>query len=260
MVNMKDCKLIVTDLDGTLLRNDKSISKFTIETLNECRRQGILVAFATGRPVRGVEAIKNVFEPDILINHNGAVFNQGDHQVSLGISAVQLREMLAEIFSAFPNTEVGIESGDIFYANYDVTKNWPEEDEPCRVDDFSELEIPYADKVLINLNDNIEEIRSCLSNECYLEIADGTIGMIMSKEATKFNAIATICDVLEIRPTEAICFGDDDNDISMIQGCGIGVAMNNANGRVKEVADALCLSNEEDGVATWIREFVLDEM
>ena len=254
---MQNCKLIVTDLDGTLLRNDKSISDFTLETLKECRSKGILIAFATARPVRGVVAIREVFEPDILINHNGAVFNHGAHQTSLGIRKEQLDKMLINILAAYPQAEIGIESNDIFYANYDVTKNWPGESYMTADANFAGLELDYADKVLISLSDDIEMLESFLPDECYLEIADGFMGMVMSKEATKWSAISSLCNALKISPSEVICFGDDNNDISMIQGCAVGVAMENANQLVKDVADVVCLSNEDDGVARWIREFVL---
>lgn len=254
---MKNCKLIVTDLDGTLLRNDKSISDFTLETLEACRRRGILIAFATARPVRGVVTIREWFEPDILINHNGAVFRYEQEQISLGINREQLDEIVGKVFSAFPDAEVGIESDDVFYANYDVTKNWP--NEPYMMTDahFSEHDIKYADKILVSLNDNIEALRTCLLDDCYLEVADGFMGMIMSKAATKFNAITAICNSLSIDPSEIVCFGDDDNDLSMLQGCGIGIAVENANDKVKEIADRICSSNENDGVAKWIQEFIL---
>jgi len=254
---MKNCKLIVTDLDGTLLRNDKSISDFTLETLEECRRRGILIAFATARPVRGVVAIKEVFEPDILINHNGAVFRHKEEQVSLGIDQEQLVAMLEKIFTTFPDAEVGIESDDIFYANYDVTKNWPNEPYMMTEANFTEHEIKYADKILVSLSDEVKKLNLCLSDDCYLEIADGFMGMIMSKQATKWGAITSICDTLGINQSEVVCFGDDNNDISMLKGCAIGVAVANANQAVLEIAEEVTLSNEADGVAKWIREFIL---
>jgi len=255
---MKRCKLIVTDLDGTLLRNDKSISTFTLEILNECRKRGVLIAFATARPVRGVEQVRKIFEPDVLINHNGAVFAYEGNQVSLGIDKVSLDNLLENIFKVFPGAEVGAEANDIFYANYDVTKYWKDESFMRTETSFVGAELAYGDKVLVSLNDiDINVLAACLPTSCYLEVADGFMGMIMSKKATKFNAITSFCDAWEIHSSEVICFGDDDNDISMISGCGIGVAMENANERVKSIADVVCLTNEKDGVAQWINEFVL---
>ena len=255
---MNNCKLIVSDLDGTLLRNDKSVSEFTLKTLKSCRNEGILVGFATARPVRGVAKIREIFEPDILINHNGAVSLHSDLQYLLGINQEHLHELLKRTLSAFPNAEIGVESNDVFYANYDVTKNWPDEIYTKVNPDFVGLKVDYADKILVCLkNIDVKELRSYLPGDCYLEVADGVMGMIMSKGATKFNSIVSVCNALGISPSEVICFGDDNNDISMIQGCGVGIAVDNANTAVKEVADVVCLSNENDGVARWLQEFVL---
>lgn len=257
---MKNCKLIVTDLDWTLLRNDKSISEFTLATLKACRSQGILIGFATARPIRGVATVRAIFEPDILINHNGAVFTHGNHQVSLGISREHLSEVLAKILAVFPHAEIGVEADDVLYANYDVTKNWPDEPYMKAKADFAELSLTYADKVLVCLKSvDLERLQSYLPDDCYLEVADGVMGMIMSKKASKFNGIVAVCEALGINLADVVCFGDDNNDISMIQGCGIGVSVANANAAVKEVADRECLSNENDGVAKWIRTNILNK-
>jgi len=255
---MKKCKLIVADLDGTLLRNDKSISRFTIETLMACRNRGILVGFATARPIRGVAEIRELFEPDILINHNGAVFAHGDLQDSLGINGEQLCGLLEKILSDFPNAEIGVEADDVLYANYDVTKHWPGWSHTWTA--FAEPQFEYADKILVSLhNVDVEVLKSYLPEECYLEVADGVMGMVMSKRATKFKSIVSVCDALGISPSDVICFGDDNNDISMIEGCGVGVAMENAHVMVKEAADVVCLSNENDGVARWILDNLLSD-
>ena len=257
---MKNCKLIVTDLDGTLLRNDKSISKFTLETLKACRNQGILIGFATARPIRGVAQIREVFEPDILITHNGAVFTHGEHQVSMGISGKQVRIFLEKILSDFPYAEIGVESDDVFWANYDVTKNWLGETYMQLTSMLDGLDIKCADKILVCLKTvDPHTLRLYLPDDCYLEIADDVMGMIMRKQATKFNGIVSICNALGISPSEVVSFGDDNNDISMIQGCAVGVAVNNANLKVKNAADVVCESNENDGVAKWIQGAILGE-
>ena len=163
------------------------------------------------------------------------------------------------LLSAFPNAEIGVESDDVFYANYDVTKNWPDEPYTMAEADFAGLRLTQADKMLISLNGvDVHVLKSCLPANCYLEIADGVMGMVMNKQATKWDGIVSICDDLGIRPSEVVCFGDDHNDISMIQGCGVGVAVENANAQVLEVADEVCLSNEHDGPAVWMRQFVLE--
>ena len=69
------------------------------------------------------------------------------------------------------------------------------------------------------------------------------------KDATKEKAITALCDYLKLSPQKIAAFGDDFNDIGMLKLCGKGIAMQNAIDEVKQVADEICLSNEEDGVA-----------
>ena len=74
----------------------------------------------------------------------------------------------------------------------------------------------------------------------------------MSGEATKWNGILAMLDADGIAPEEAICFGDDHDDIEPLRRCGRGVAVANALDIVKEAADDLTLSNDEDGVAVYL--------
>lgn len=68
-------KMIITDLDNTLLRNDKTISDYTASVLNKCRQNGIKIIFATARPAR--VAKHDIFTPDAIIADNGAIINCG---------------------------------------------------------------------------------------------------------------------------------------------------------------------------------------
>ena len=74
---------------------------------------------------------------------------------------------------------------------------------------------------------------------------------------TKEKAIEVLCDHLKITPLQIAAFGDDFNDIGMLKLCGKGIAMKNAIPEVQQVADGVCKSNEEDGVANWIKENLL---
>ena len=256
---MENCKLIIFDLDKTLLRDDKTISDFTVETLNSCRKRGILIGFATARPVRGVEMVRSFFEPDILINHNGAMFQKGDKQEVIGIKKADLIAVLARIESLYPAAEVAVETTQTLYANYDVTKRWLGERYIFCENGFEEVDFDDVVKVLIDLKGiDTSLIRENLPSSCYMDVADGDMGMIMSVKATKMGAISAICEWLEIDLADVVAFGDDNNDILMIEGCGVGIAMENAIEMVKEVADGFCLSNEADGPAKWVLENVLE--
>ena len=81
--------------------------------------------------------------------------------------------------------------------------------------------------------------------------------MIMRKEATKSNGINYLAKLYGIDIKDVIAFGDDYNDVDMLKFCGIGVCVKNAVNDAKEVADEVCETNENDGVAKWIVKNVL---
>jgi hydroxymethylpyrimidine pyrophosphatase-like HAD family hydrolase len=80
---------------------------------------------------------------------------------------------------------------------------------------------------------------------------------LSKKSATKEKAIEALCSHLGFKTEEIAAFGDDFNDIGMLTLCGRGLAMKNAIQEVKDCADEICLSNEEDGVARWIEKNIL---
>lgn len=80
------------------------------------------------------------------------------------------------------------------------------------------------------------------------------VAMIMNRQATKANGIKILAAHYGIK---IAAFGDDYNDIDMLQSCGIGIAMDNALPEVKAAADQICGSNEQDGVARWIADNLL---
>jgi hydroxymethylpyrimidine pyrophosphatase-like HAD family hydrolase len=80
--------------------------------------------------------------------------------------------------------------------------------------------------------------------------------MIMHRDATKMKAIAALAAHWNIDAQDIVAFGDDLNDIDMLAGCGIGVAMGNALDEVKAIADDVCETNDNDGLATWLKRHV----
>jgi len=255
---VKSFKLIVSDLDGTLLNNHKEISAETKRTLQKCRDAGILIAYATARPVRGVEFVTNSFKPDYLINHNGAVYSFKDKQTYFGMELYHIKEFAKRLLEKFPEVEIAVESNDVIYSNFDVTKYWYNEPHTRLTNFPDDLPIECAEKMIIGLEFvDIETVRKMLPDAFHMQIADGIIGMIMSTKATKLNAIASLCDELEISIEEVVAFGDDHNDLEMISGVGMGVAMGNAIDEIKKVAKTVTLTNEENGLAYWLKENIL---
>jgi hydroxymethylpyrimidine pyrophosphatase-like HAD family hydrolase len=92
----------------------------------------------------------------------------------------------------------------------------------------------------------------------YYRVTGEELTDILPKSASKWNAILFLSEKWSIKNSEIICFGDDYNDIEMLSvPCVISVAVENALDEVKAVSDYICGSNDEDGVAHWLEEYVL---
>jgi len=101
-----------------------------------------------------------------------------------------------------------------------------------------------------------EYIRLILPTDLYLVITEKNYGQIMHKEATKSKAIEALARHWEVDKINIAAFGDDLNDIDILSWAGIGIVMGNAVDELVINADEVCLSNEDDGVAMWIKENV----
>lgn len=251
---MKDkIKMIVSDLDETLLDKNSEITQYTQNILEECRRRGIKIVFATARPIRSVNIFFTQIQPDAFICHNGAVISFENGQIErIGIKYNVSMELIKDLLSTYPDVELAIEINDIIHSNYDVRKTWPEKE--YIYTDFSNLTFNEADKILFNIIDNmnIESIKQFIPDDLYLEFADDNLGMVMNKDATKLNAILKICNLTNISIENVVSFGDSYNDMDMVKNCGIGVAVANALEDVKKVADYICDEHGNDGVGKWI--------
>lgn len=245
-------KMVVTDLDGTLLKNDKTISAFTSDMIDKLREKGILFAIATARPIRAVKEFLPFLKYDIGIYHNGAVIIDDSQKIAnFGIENPQKVVWEKEN----PNYNIAVEVNDSLYSNFDAGKIWsgifyiP-------TTDFHEIKDAIADKIIIETNsqEQIDAIGNMLPENLYIQLCENIIALIMNKKATKMEAIKAISHQKEISLDKVVAFGDDYNDVEMIRGCGIGVAMENALDAVKKEADVICASNEADGVARWLEE------
>ena len=129
--------------------------------------------------------------------------------------------------------------------------------------DFQTLEFKPAGKILVNLRyvGDISEVYEFLPDDCRIIITDnGALGQILNKDVSKAGGVKALAEVLGIGLDEVISFGDDYNDIEMIRECGIGVAMGNAPQDIKDAADIITASNDEDGVAIILEKLLENNM
>lgn len=249
-----EIKAIITDLDRTLLHTDKSISERTKTALLKCREKGLLIMAATARPPRDILQFEEMIEFDAVVSANGAVVRLPDKTLTFAIPKESGEKIIMEVLK-YPDVFLSVEMSDGIYSNRDIPA-W----KPVVYDGFPTL--PSANeliKLLISseerpLYDNIE---NSLTDDVYYSIANGSLIQVMKKGATKWNGVKTTLEHFGVLPSEAVYFGDDNDDIEPIKNCGIGVAMSNAIETVKSAADYITDSNDEDGVAKFIEKNIL---
>ncbi len=243
-------KAIITDLDRTLLKTDKSVSEKTISVLKKAQGKGIKVMFATARPRRAITHYEELLHPDSVSTLNGARTFINESSIDYSIPYDSVREML-KCFLQIPGCVISMETSKGIYANVDIPE-WA----PVVTDCFPEIPEGCGSvfKILVS-NENVnlnEHINSIVTDDSYFTVAVGTLFQIMSRTATKLNGVKAMLEASGIAPEEAVYFGDDNDDIESLKWCGKGVAVKNAIPEAISAADEVTASNDEDGVASWI--------
>lgn len=251
-------KMIVLDLDRTLLRSDKTISDYTIRILNECKRIGIKIVIASARPSRAVKIFAQQIGCEDIICLNGAMITINEKIIDVNkIDKKLAHDVILKIMEKFHASKLSAEINDYIYANFDLKEIFTNIENVITTD-FKDIQYD-VDKIIFGVeNENdINEIISLLPNSLYSKIANGYLLQIMSNEATKLNGVKTLAEYYNISLNEIAAFGDDNDDVDMIKHCGYGVAVANAIKDVIEAANYITENSDEDGVAKWIEYNIL---
>ena len=254
-------KLLLFDLDDTLLRSDKTISERTMEALRKCREQGILIGISTSRAVQNCMAFLPELLPDLFIASGGAVIQyHGDYIYTAEFTVEETQQMIRtarEVCGS--DCEITIDTLDAHYWNYKVD---PRETDATWGDttytDFTDF-TEQALKFCVEIHDDsvAKRLIDYLSDYDCLRYVGTQWYKFTKKEATKENAISKACEICGIALEDVTAFGDDAPDIGMLKLCGTGVAMGNAIDSVKEASDIVIGSNDEDGIAKYLEEMIL---
>ncbi|MBQ8632421.1 MAG: GNAT family N-acetyltransferase [Lachnospiraceae bacterium] len=246
----KAIKTIITDLDRTLLHTDKTISDYTQQVLKMCHEKGILIMAATARPERAILDYHGQVKFDAMTVMNGAgVIAPGLENAGYPIARESVATIL-ERLCALPDIILSLECGNEVYANIEIPI-W----NAIVFHEFPKIptEGPIYKILVSRENENIGPlVETLLTEDTYCTVANENLVQIMNKKATKWNGIRMMLEGFGITPEQAVYFGDDNDDIEALKNCGTGVAVANAIEAVKEAADVIVESNDEDGVAKWI--------
>lgn len=255
---MMDDRVLFFDLDGTLLRGDKTISPYTMQVLQKCREQGLLLGLSTARGERNILPFMEVVQPDIVISSSGALLRlRGETVYTAAFSPAETNRLIAAARRvAGPGCEITVDTPDKYYWNYKTDpllwdKTWGETIYTDYVN-FSETGLKicadFADSALA------DEIAAAVPDCTWVRFSGSNWHAFFKTSAGKDKAIRALAAHLGISPAAMLAFGDDFSDIEMLQVCGTGVAMGNAIPQVKKAADVVIGTNEEDGVAKFLAQ------
>ena len=270
-------KMIGLDLDGTLLTDKKELTVRTREVLAKAIRSGIVVLVATGRPWMGVpEELREFPGMNYALTSNGAriIDTRTGNVIEEHLLSVKSAKKALEICRKYDTLQEVYFDGQgyapaekmEFVERYHKNPNMWEYMRKTRipVDDIFELvdrENRGLDKTQALFADMSERKRAWeeLARHEDLELV-GSLRYNIEVNAAGVNkgtGLVNLGGRLGIKREEIMAFGDGDNDTVMLKEVGFGVAMANGEPQVKEAADYITLSNEEDGVAQAIERFVL---
>ncbi|MED1674036.1 Cof-type HAD-IIB family hydrolase [Pallidibacillus thermolactis] len=268
---MSERFLIALDLDGTLLKDDKTISERTKKVLDQVQKEGHIVMISTGRPYRASELYyKQLNLTTPIVNFNGAFVHHpldadwGVYHEALPLTVVKdivdasieynIKNIVAEVMDniflhyhdeklidIFTMGQPKITTGDLRqYLKYDPTSLLIAADENNlkRVNDY-----------LAETKAELVEHRSWASPFHVIEIVKAGIN--------KAVGVKKVAEYYNIPQERVIAFGDEDNDLEMIEYAHYGVAMGNAIEPLKEVAKDITKTNEEDGIAEYLEKMLL---
>lgn len=264
---MNSYKLLAIDIDGTLITNDKKILDETKQDIIKAYNKGVIICICTGRAYPAAKRYISELDLDIpLILYNGSriisgngeetIFNKTiDKEVSNGV--FDIINMNDGTCCFWKEDTLYFNKNDEYTAYYENLTGI----KPAIINDYDESLFTNINKFLwFDTPENLQFIKNNILNDvagidCFK--SQSHILEIVPKNINKGEAIKFLANYYNIDISEVIAVGDDENDISMIMSAGLGVAMENARSCVKEVADYITLSNEENGVGKVINEFIL---
>ena len=265
-------RLVATDLDGTALRSDGSVSERTAEALRAAEASGLMVIVATGRPPRWMRPIAEALgHTGLAVCSNGAVVYDLHSDQVLEHTPITREVVLAvatAVRAAVPDVTFAIETRDAGFgreASYPVARDVDlDSEEGMRIgaldelvsDDMIKLLVRHADLDPDGLLNAAREVAGELA-----ELTHSSRSGLLEISATGVTKAATLARIVEragIAAEDAVAFGDMPNDLPMLAWAGRGYAMANAHPDVLAATRLRAPSNDEDGVAQIVEKLLAE--
>lgn len=270
-------KMIAMDMDGTLLTTDKQVSDYTKKVLQRASDMGVKLVVCTGRIFKSAKIFAKLIGTKApIVASNGAYIREKDRDeviYSKPLSRNEIYEIIdtSKKFNFCPQvfTSDTVFSEKLIHSakNYSIWNESLLEKDRINIhitdDIYSIIDENLGSILKVLVKSDEEEkllsFRKDLKSYGKFSIVSSfkNNAEVMSEGISKGKAISILADYFNISKDEVVCFGDGENDTSMIKYAGLGVAMDNAIDELKEIADYITDSNDNDGVAKAIEKFVL---
>lgn len=279
---MKDkIKLICIDMDGTLLNSNHEITEENKITLQKAFAKGIKIAICTGRIFMSARYYSDLIgiTNTPVIASNGAYIKKGYTDEAIYENPMP-KDLVLEIYNIIKkyNLQVNFNSWDTLFRvdkepenhTYAIMNKFVSDDKKINfiINENLEEAINNFDgdilKGIVIEKENTEtlwkakdELKAIYGDKLHIVSSGNDNFEVMLGSSSKGNAVSFLANSYNIKPSEVMCIGDSENDLSMINYAGIGVAMGNGLDIVKEAADYITDTNDNSGVAKAIEKFVL---
>ncbi|HEY5689483.1 MAG TPA: HAD family hydrolase [Yeosuana sp.] len=263
-MDLSQIKLVVTDMDGTLLNSNHEVSTQFLELFKQLKQHHIIFVAASGRPYYGITDKLNEIKSEIIIvaENGGIVVDNDNILLSIPINKNNLHKIEDLIYSNFhihpiyctkskayfkSNSNGFIKLLSEYYPNFSVINSINEIEE-----DIIKIALYHhedSEKHIFPLFENLtSEYKIIISGKHWVDISDN--------DANKGNAIELLQKSYNISIEETIAFGDYNNDIEMLKRASFSFAMENAHQNVKDTANYNTKSNDDFGVEVILKELI----
>ncbi len=265
---LSSVRLVATELDGTLLRDDKTISARTSAALRRVREAGLALVLVTGRPPRRLKIVaQELGVTGLAVCLNGAMVYDlaADMIVEHNTLATDLaRQLVVALREAAPGVCFAVERGLVFGHEpaYTTISQIAEDETPLSADAHA-LCTEAVTKLIVRhpelpLDDLLRISRVVAGEMAAVTHSGAPFVEISAAGITKASALAGLCDRLGITASEVIAFGDMPNDLPMLAWAGRSVAVANAHPEILAAVDEVTAANEDDGVAVVLERLLAD--
>lgn len=257
--------LLGSDLDGTLLRKDKSISKANLDAVEYFKSEGGIFTFVTGRMPVGFATVLEEITPNGLIGcANGAMIYDAKNEKIVWSRSLpdDIKEIYEFAEREFPEVGFEVTTDKIYFSKRSpqTERHRIDESLPDLTCDYRSFSEPIIKALFAMRADLVGEFATAVTahEKAYLFDfirSDATYYEILPKGSNKGEALTKVAELMGMDMKRTVAVGDNDNDVAMLNAAGVGIAVENASAAAKSAADYVTVSNMDDAIARIIEDF-----